>query len=580
VDPREAESTVSVNAWGEVAAAYREYWGPRFKPFVDEALEAFEPADGTIAVPGCGPGDEALALAARFADRSVAASDPAPPMVALLSARLEAGDAPNLTATIAGAAAVSGTTASAGGIFCSFMFQLLPDKEAALRDWASCLAPGGRAAVLFWPPQPEGTAWRKLGEAIEQVTGTPREDWRPALRAALPGLGLRIATEGRISHAISYASPEEAWERLVTAGSLQSLLQRVGAETTSACAKAWLDDHGLLEEDGAWVHRPEATLWILERTVTHAEFLELETLNALRTLYRERGVDVANEDKWLEGVQQDWRRAAMSRSRLVTEPPDELPPVRCERDGVNYAIYGVIHGLIGGSDKVYKAFVDAKVGSLEHVLFENGLQLFYPKRAYAVIPDYEVLGVLGSMRIGLEVARLFPLLLWEGLGELFKRGSGRAADVYDYSPVFHAVDPETRRGLDEWPPLPSRLQIDYEMSEWKRRGFFATLLSPYAIAPRSLFMAGYAEGYASSRKREQVSLVVGDLHAAEIQRFLEGDAFHDHALFKAGQASGRRSDGIARVWFWATKIAHLLLAGMSAVSLFAVVLAVAYLAVG
>ena len=37
---------MSVDAWGDVAGAYRDYWGPRFKPFVDEALDAFESLTG------------------------------------------------------------------------------------------------------------------------------------------------------------------------------------------------------------------------------------------------------------------------------------------------------------------------------------------------------------------------------------------------------------------------------------------------------------------------------------------------------------------------------------------------------
>ena len=70
--------------------------------------------------------------------------------------------------------------------------------------------------------------------------------------------------------------------------------------------------------------------------------------------------------------------------------------------------------------------------------------------------------------------------------------------------------------------------------------------------------------------------VVARVHEfrSAIQRFLEGDAFRDHALFKAGQAAGRRPDVIARLWFMTTKVAHLLLAGMSAVSLLALVLVV------
>ena len=71
-----------VDAWARVATGYHAYWGPRFAPFLRDALAAFAPGAGPIAVPGCGPGEGARALAARDPARRVVASDPAAPMLA------------------------------------------------------------------------------------------------------------------------------------------------------------------------------------------------------------------------------------------------------------------------------------------------------------------------------------------------------------------------------------------------------------------------------------------------------------------------------------------------------------------
>jgi SAM-dependent methyltransferase len=565
------------DSWNAVAAAYRDYWSPRFQPFIDDALAVFEPTpDGALVVPGCGPGLEAVAIAQRFPGRDVIASDPAPNMVALLE-REERPE--SLTCTQGRADQVSEISTSVAGIFSSFSFQLLPDHNAVLTDWARCLGPNATAVVLFWPRQAEGSPWRKLGAAVETETQSWRSDWQPAVRAALPTLGLRLVREESLSHTIRYGSSEEAWQHLVDAGSLQSLKMRLSAEALARCRSAWLADHGLIQEGDEWVHSPQASLWVLQRTVTHAEFLETADIASLKALYTARGVDTAGpKQKWLEQAQQDWQRAAMARARRVTEKPERLEPVRTERGGVQFAIYGVWHGLIGGRDKEYKDFVDATFATLDHTVFENGLQRMYPKKKYAIISDYSVLGVLGAIRIGLEVGFIFPVLIYELLSEIFKFGGSKSADAYDYSPLFHAVDAETRRGLENWPPLPSRLQIDYEFSEWTRRGAFATWAAPYAIAPRSMFMAGFACGYAEANGLESINLVVGDLHLVEIQRFLE-DPTLDHALFQRGVARGRR--GSARVLPF-DKIVHLSIAAVAGClilvpAIYAIMFAITYL---
>ncbi len=569
----ESTGTPSEDPWSAVAAAYREYWSPRFQPFVDEALAIFEPApDGVVVVPGCGPGLEAAAIAERFPGRKVVASDPAPKMIALLDGEQRPE---SLTLKQGRANQVSEISLSVGGIFSSFNFQLLPDHEAVLADWARCLSPNAKAVVLFWPQQPAGSAWRKLGAAVQTETASWRTDWQPAVREALPKLGLRIVEETTLSHTIRYGSSEEAWQQLVDAGSLQSLKARLTPEALARCRSAWLADHGLTQEGDDWIHTPQASLWVLQRTLTHAEFLETADIAALKALYGERGVDTTGKkQKWLEQAQQDWQRAALSRARLVTEKPESLTPACSERAGVQFQIYGVWHGIIGGRDKEYKAFVDKTLGTLEHSVFENGLQFMYPKKRYVVISDYSVLGVLGAIRIGLEVGFIFPILLYELFTEFFKLGRPKGTDAYEYSPVFHAVDPETRRGLEDWPPLPSRLQIDYELGEWERRGAFATWAAPYAIAPRSMFMAGFACGYAESQALDSVNLVVGDLHVAEIQRFLE-DPNLEHEVFKLGQARGRR--GSNRL-LPLDKVLHLSIAALAGCVILAPVLYVIMLA--
>ncbi len=230
--------------------------------------------------------------------------------------------------------------------------------------------------------------------------------------------------------------------------------------------------------------------------IEHDVFIDCESLDALQRHYTEHFEAFEKRDAFLERAQQDWREVAFAKAKDFAEPPETLPAVVCEAGGLRYHVYGVIHGLLGGSERDYKDFVEATVGALDHTLFENGLHHFYPSKSHTVIPDFQVLGIPGSLGIGFEVGRLFPRLLWEGLTEVLKLGKpSEGFEAYDYSKVFHAVPPETRRGLEEWPPLPSRLQIEYEMGEFGRT--FSRLRNPYLISPRSLYMAGFAHGFAN-----------------------------------------------------------------------------------
>ena len=61
VESRDDDRLVE-EAWSAVAPGYEEYWSPRLQPFIERAIAAFAPAvAGPLAIPGCGPGEEALA---------------------------------------------------------------------------------------------------------------------------------------------------------------------------------------------------------------------------------------------------------------------------------------------------------------------------------------------------------------------------------------------------------------------------------------------------------------------------------------------------------------------------------------
>lgn len=303
--------------------------------------------------------------------------------------------------------------------------------------------------------------------------------------------------------------------------------------------------------------------------VSHEEFLALGSLSELYELYRSRGHQDLSDTELFAKAQAEWQELALAKASAVDSKPERFEPIVVERDGLRYEIYGLIHGLVGGDDKEYKSFVSQAIGKHDYLLFENGLNYFYAHKDSSTIPDFIVLGVSGSLGLGFQVGFSFIPLLYELLREIVKQlfakpseKSGDPLEFYDYDTRYHSLDPETRRGLCEDPPLPSRLQIELEMAAWDQGGLFSRLWNPFLIVPRSMYMAGYAVGHAKTKGLSTVPIVVGDLHATEIQRFLE-DASLDHAVFQSGQRFGEKQGFGRSLSFAAAKLGHLLLAGLA-----------------
>jgi hypothetical protein len=305
--------------------------------------------------------------------------------------------------------------------------------------------------------------------------------------------------------------------------------------------------------------------------LSREEYLGLVDVAGLEAAFAARGFTGVRK-KLLAKARKEWFGHAVAAAKEASVAPECLEPLSRERGGVRYDVYGVFHGIMGGNDRDYKAFVNKAVGELDFVVFENGLNHFYPHRAGAVIPDFMVLGVIGSLAIGLKVGVYFPMLLLEAFGELFKTRLTSAEDpLLSYDLRYHGLDPELRRGLDEDPSFPSLLQIDLELSAWKRSRVKALIADNVAIVPRSMFMAGFAVGLAEARGDRRVSLVVGDLHTMEILRFLE-DTELDHPVFIEGMQVGRRRGVFASLLFYWAKVIHLGCAGLAGSLVLSVVL--------
>lgn len=294
---------------------------------------------------------------------------------------------------------------------------------------------------------------------------------------------------------------------------------------------------------------------------SYDDFLRFSSTSELEQFYRQKGYQGSSK-QLIQQALQDWKTLCAERAEKITHPPSEFLPEIVSARSIQYHIYGLIHGLAGGDDTRYKQFVSAKIKTLEHILFENGLNYFYPHQSRAIIPDFMLFGILGSFSVGFKVGLQFPLLFLLLLKELLKPGKNNRKPAFmTCDPIYHAIDPETRRGLDDYPSFPSKLQIHWEMDAWEKK---KSDPSGAKVVPRSLFMASFAQGFANTRKQTLSNLVVGDLHTLEIAYFLQHPP-EQHPLYQLGYRTGSLSDGALRRRFIWEKIKHLLSAACGGV---------------
>lgn len=261
------ETRLREDAWDDIAAAYHAFWGPRLQPYRERALALFHPVPpGPLAVPGCGPGDEVILLAADDPGRSILATDTSPEMLSLLGATLRERDLASVIATVGPAEGLSAFVRQAAGILSCFCLDLLPNPIAALADWSRCIRAGGSIAAIFWTRPRTGSPTALLCSTIQARTGHGGLLWEARAVDVLPKLGLRLARDEKVQFEIPYESPEEFFRGMVEAGPLHFIELRFGRDLLRDCKRSWLVHHGLRRKGAAWVDLPEARLWVLERT--------------------------------------------------------------------------------------------------------------------------------------------------------------------------------------------------------------------------------------------------------------------------------------------------------------------------
>ncbi len=151
-----------VERYDRDAAEYERYWAPvlratalRLLDFVDDYVRFVVRRDGAVRILEIGVGTGWLLQAAlqRWPEATFIATDAAPAMAELAAARLAGSGidgADRVTFMSSPGEALALAAGSVDLVVSTFVYQLVPDRIAALREAGRVLAPTGMVAYLTW----------------------------------------------------------------------------------------------------------------------------------------------------------------------------------------------------------------------------------------------------------------------------------------------------------------------------------------------------------------------------------------------------------------------------------------------
>lgn len=236
-ETKPAVALSSADAAGEAtydrfAPAYRDWWAPVIAPAAVRLLDRLDglvadEAPSTLVDIGAGTGTLALAALRRWPGVRVIGIDPARRLLEMAEAEgRAAGLGARLSVAVGSAARLPLADGAVDGAMSSFVFQLVPNRVAAVREAFRVVRPGGVFACLTWRTHPNTFEPRDvLDDVLDDLGITPpqpgsgreRSYRSPASAAAeLRRAGFRSvhAREEWLEHRYtprSYADMAEHW---------------------------------------------------------------------------------------------------------------------------------------------------------------------------------------------------------------------------------------------------------------------------------------------------------------------------------------------------------------------------------
>lgn len=250
------------------------------------------------------------------------------------------------------------------------------------------------------------------------------------------------------------------------------------------------------------------------------------------------------------------------------EVPQRIDVTRFEYNGVRCHVYGVLHGLTGGTNLQYKALVERTIaaasgelvfGETKFAKLYRGIQVEMDDWTQIPLRDAFVM----QLKAAATPARLLQLsrCIWREkrtAADRFGRNGHRRLQDIGGSAAYHAISPAERRRIAGFPAPAEYLELNCQRRVGKgdRAGpvipdqdySWLAMIEPELNIPlRSVFMLEFAVERARRLGAADISLFVGDVHNSDMEWL---------AAWDGAAADGLVSATVAQVRSRARELAH------------------------
>lgn len=227
--------------------------------------------------------------------------------------------------------------------------------------------------------------------------------------------------------------------------------------------------------------------------------------------------------------------ANLSKLEKAESPPSLLDSIDLDYRGIKVHVYGILHGITGGTNQEYVDFVNATISQSSGYRFgEKGMLKLY-KELHVDLEDWLPVSLKDMFLLAFSITntpyrfgKFLKTILVEKFTKKDRFATSKTLQDIGGSPYFHLLDPSLRRELAGFPSSPHYLDINIKRRHGKnllapivfpdRDWEWLTWIEPFANIPvRSIHMIEFATERAILNDYSEISLFVGELHNSDIE---------------------------------------------------------------
>lgn len=243
------------------------------------------------------------------------------------------------------------------------------------------------------------------------------------------------------------------------------------------------------------------------------------------------------------------RKDKMNLDEFLTQPlvkPKHADYIECEYEGVKFYIYGILHGITGGTNREYANFINETIKEAKGLKLAEQSMLKMYKGLDGELDDWvqmtskdAFIMTLKMLTSPIAICSIIKTTIKEKLkkNDRFNLNDRRLQDMGG-TPYFHLLSPSKRRRYMGFPSPKDYLIENYKRrhgesdnkaivfpdKDWKWLTYIEKNVNiPY----RSIHMIETAVVEAKKKNAKEVSLFIGEIHNSDIQWYITRDKLED-----------------------------------------------------